>query len=123
MDELDERLDVLQQCGFFDEAGRRDLEAAASVLVAECGVSRTDEHVATLITHVAAAFKRSADGEKINPIGSDILAEVRESAIAEEAARIQGLVLGAMDTKLSDDEKDFVLVHVGGLLMSAQANE
>lgn len=123
MDELDERIELLHQSGFVDEAGRRDLEELAHVLTKECGVARDDEHLATLVTHVAAALKRAADGEKVNPISADILQEVRESPVADEAARIQVVLLDAMENNLSQDEKDFVLVHIGGLLTALQADE
>lgn len=118
MDELDERISVLEQCGFVDEAGRRDLEALADEICSSCGVRRDDENLGTLVTHVAAALKRARDGEKINPLSADIVAEVRESPVYPEALKVQQAALAAMDNELSDDEKDFVLVHVGGLLMA-----
>lgn len=122
MDELDERISILEQCGFVDATGRRDLEALADVVCQSCGVDRNDEVLGTLVTHVAAALKRARDGEKINPLSAEIVAEVRESPVYPEARRIQEAALAAMENELSEDEKDFVLVHVGGLLM-AQATK
>ena len=118
VDELEERISILEQCGFVDAAGRRDLEALADVVCRSCGVSRDNEILGTLVTHVAAALKRARDGEKINPLSADIVAEVRESPVYPEARAIQEAALSAMASELSDDEKDFVLVHVGGLLMA-----
>lgn len=121
MDELDERIGVLHQCGFVDETGARDLEKIAEILVKECGVSRESEVLGTLVTHVAAAIKRVRDGEKVDPLSPEIVAEVKASPVHDEAERIQQLVIDAVTSELPQEEKDFVLVHVGGLLMS-QAN-
>ncbi|MDO4428834.1 MAG: PRD domain-containing protein [Atopobiaceae bacterium] len=117
-DELSERMDVLQQAGFVDEAGRRDLEAIADILTTECGVSRDNEILGTLVTHVAAALKRARDGEDINPLDPAIVDDVRSSAVYDEARRIQQEIFAAMRSELSEPEQEFVLVHVGGLLMS-----
>ena len=122
MSELDERIELLSTCGFVDESGKRDLETIARILTEKCGVDEDDEVLGTLVTHVAAALKRARDGEKINPLSADIVDDVKASPVYLEAARIQGELLEAMENDLSDDEKDFVLVHVGGLLMS-QATE
>lgn len=118
MSELDERIELLSTCGFVDESGKRDLETIARVLTEECGVDRDDEILGTLVTHVAAALKRARDGEKINPLSADIVGDVKASSVYPEAARVQCELLGAMENDLSADERDFVLVHIGGLLMS-----
>lgn len=118
MDELSERIEVLRSCGFVDDSGVRDLGMIAETLVCECGVSRDDEILGTLVTHVAAALKRARDGEKVNPLSADVIADVKESAVYPEALRIQQKILGSMENDLSADEGDFVLVHIGGLLLS-----
>lgn len=118
MDDLDERIEVLRSCGFIDDSGVRDLKKIAEILVSECGVSRDDEVLGTLVTHVAAALKRARDGEKINPLTSDVISDVMGSDVYPEALRIQQKILDSMENDLSADERDFVLVHVGGLLMS-----
>lgn len=121
MDELGERIKILRNCGFVDDSGVRDLNRIADALVLECGVSRSDEVLGALITHIAAALKRARDGERINPLSSDVIADVKDSAVYPEALRIQRTLLDSMENDLLQDERDFVLVHVGGLLMS-QAN-
>lgn len=121
-DELDERIEVLRSCGFVDDAQARELEGMAEALVRECGVSRESEVLATLVTHVAAALRRVREGEPITPLAPETLQDVRESPVYEEALRIQCELLDIISTELPDAEKDFVLVHVGGLLLS-QANE
>ena len=118
MDELDERIALLEGCGFVDKTGAADLHRIADILVEECGVSRDDEVLGTLVTHVAAALKRARDGEKINPLSADVINDVKDSAVYPEALRIQQRILDSMVNDLSADERDFVLVHVGGLLLS-----
>ena len=121
-DELDERIEVLRSCGFVDDVQAEELGRMAMILVEECGVSRESEVLATLVTHVAAALKRVRKGEPVSPLSQEALDDVRESPVFEEALRIQREILGIITTELPNAEKDFVLVHVGGLLIS-QANE
>ena len=121
-DELDERIEVLRSCGFVDDVQAEELGRMAMILVEECGVSRESEVLATLVTHVAAALKRVREGEPVSPLSQEALDDVRESPVFEEALRIQREILGIITTELPNAEKDFVLVHVGGLLIS-QANE
>lgn len=121
-DELDERIEVLRSCGFIDDTQAVELARMAETLVRECGVPRDSEVLATLVTHVAAALKRVREGEPVSPLPQETLDDVRESPVFEEARRIQQKLLGIISTELPDAEKDFVLVHVGGLLIS-RANE
>ena len=79
-DELDERIELLYQSGFCDEAGRDGLRRAVDAL------------------------------------------EVRSSPAYAEAKRIRDELIDALGFELPEAEKDFVLVHVGGLLL-LQANE
>lgn len=118
MDGLEQRLEILQQSGFFDESGRRDLDAMIRVLTGKYGFPRNDETLGVLVTHVAAALKRQKDGEEINPIDAGVLQDVRSSDVYPEAKKIQADVVDAMEHKLPEAEKDFILVHVGGLLMN-----
>lgn len=118
MDGLEQRLEILQQSGFFDESGRRDLDAMIRVLAEKYGFPRNDETLGVLVTHVAAALKRQKDGEEINPIDAGVLQDVGSSDVYPEAKKIQTDVVDAMEHKLPEAEKDFILVHVGGLLMN-----
>lgn len=122
MDELDERLNLLQTCGFVDEIGREDLESIVRVLTQEYGVSRDSELLGTLVTHVAAAMKRVREGEEVNPLSEEVLNDVYESAVYANARHIQQEILSQMNCKLPAAEEDFLLVHIGGLLL-AQENE
>lgn len=121
MDELEQRIDLLQQAGFVDETGRKDLDALVEVLTEGHGVPRDSEQLGSLVTHVAAAFKRAADGELIDPIAEEVYQGVKESEVYAEAEGIRDEIVAAMATQLSEDEKEFILVHVGGLLMAMQA--
>ncbi|MEE8681030.1 MAG: PRD domain-containing protein [Olsenella sp.] len=118
MDDLEQRIEILQQSGFFDESGRKDIEAMIRVLTEKYGFPRNDETLGVLVTHVAAALKRQKDGEEIDPIDAGVLEDVKSSEVYPEAKKIQEDVIAAMEHKLPEDEKDFILVHVGGLLMN-----
>ena len=41
MDGLEQRLEILQQSGFFDESGRRDLDAMIRVLAGKYGFPKS----------------------------------------------------------------------------------
>ena len=88
------------------------------MLAGKYGFPRNDETLGVLVTHVAAALKRQKDGEEINPIDAGVLQDVRSSDVYPEAKKIQTDVVDAMEHKLPEAEKDFILVHVGGLLMN-----
>lgn len=115
---IDERMALLRTAGIVDDAGLADLEALVRVVVAETGVSRDDAHLASLVTHVAAALRRAAGGEPVEPLPDEVMADVRESSVWPEAVRVEGLAEAEMATRLSEDERGFVLAHLGGLLMS-----
>ena len=122
MDELDERISLLADCGFVDATGADDLRQIASTVMGECGVSRDNEALGALVTHVAAALKRARDGEEIDPLPPEIVDDIKGSAVYPDAQRISRELLDSMTNKLSAIEEDFVLVHVGGLLL-AQAGK
>jgi transcriptional regulatory protein LevR len=121
MGELDQRIDVLQQSGFVDEIGREDLEKLVKVLTQDYGFPHSDELLGVLVTHVAAALKRQRDGEVINPIEGDILEDVISSKVYPEAREIKDKIVASMTNQLSRDEENFILVHVGGMLMNPDA--
>lgn len=121
MGELDQRIDVLQQSGFVDEIGREDLEKLVKVLTQDYGFPHSDELLGVLVTHVAAALKRQRDGEVINPIEGDILEDVISSKAYPEAREIKDKIVASMTNQLSRDEENFILVHVGGMLMNPDA--
>jgi transcriptional regulatory protein LevR len=121
MDELDQRIDILHQTGFVDETGRKDLEKLIKVLTQSYGFPHSDELLGVLVTHVATALKRQRDGKAINPIEDDILEDVRSSKVYPEANEIKDEIVASMTNRLSADEENFILVHVGGLLMNPDA--
>ncbi|MCI6274123.1 MAG: PRD domain-containing protein [Coriobacteriaceae bacterium] len=121
MDELNLRIDVLQQSGFVDEIGREDLEKLVKVLTQDYGFPHSDELLGVLVTHVAAALKRQRDGEVINPIDGNILEDVISSKVYPEAEEIKSRIVASMTSQLSRDEENFILVHVGGMLMNPDA--
>ena len=115
---IDERMTLLRAAGIVDDTGLRDLEALVRVVVSETGVSPDDAHLASLATHVASALHRCATGERVDPVPDEVMADVRESAVYPEARRVQRLIEAEMVNQLPEDERDFVLAHVGSLLMS-----
>lgn len=118
MDDLEQRLEILQRSGFFDESGRRDINVMIRVLTKKYGFPRNDETLGVLVTHMAAALKRQKDGEEIKPIDAGVLEDVKSSDVYPEARKIQKDVIAVMEHKPPEAEQNFILVHIGGLLMN-----
>lgn len=117
MEGLKQRIETLYECGFVDDAGKADLYRIVEILQNH-GIETNDDNTGVLVTHVAAALKRSADGEIVTPFDAEVLGQVKEIEKYEEAVTIQKEILDSMTHKLSADEQDFVLVHIGTILES-----
>ena len=118
-EQLQQRIDLLEECGFVDESGKRDLCRIADILEKQYGVHVSDDSTGVLITHDAAALKRSRSGEKVEKLEPDVLEQVREIDSYQTALAARKAIVDAMENKLSADEQDFILVHVGTILESA----
>lgn len=116
MDELEERISVLHEAGFVDESGVADLNAIVETLAKDYGFPKSDELMGSFVTHVAAAMKRARDGEAIEPLPEIVVEQIRVGANSNKAEEIKRALLRVMEHELSQDEQDFVLVHVSGML-------
>lgn len=123
MGELTERIETLRSLGVVDEAGYRDLRRAVSLVSEVCGIGAEDERLAPLATHLAAAFGRGSNGEAVCPLGPQVLADVKGSPLYPRIVEICDALTRSFENSLSEDERDFLLVHVGGLLAAVQAQE
>lgn len=123
MGELTERMETLRSVGIVDEVGYRDLERAVSLVSEACGIGAEDERLAPLVTHLAAAFGRGNGGETVCPISPHVLADVKASPLYPRMVEICDALTRSFENSLSEDERDFLLVHVGGLLATVQAQE
>ena len=121
MDEqLKERIEMLTTCGFVEDSGRNDLYKIADILENKYQIPVDDDTAGVLITHIAAALKRAREGEKVEPLEADILAQVSEIQEYETALSIRKTILEEMANELSPDEQDFLLVHIGTILQSTE---
>ena len=118
MSGIDERMALLRAAGIVDDAGQLALEALVRVVTLETGADANDPRLASLVTHVAAALRRAGAGEAVEPIPNEVMTDVRESPVWPEVQRLRQLIEKETAIALSADEWNFVLVHLGGLLMS-----
>lgn len=116
MDELEARISVLHEAGFVDESGAADLRAVVETLTKDYGFPRSDDLMGSFVTHVAAALKRAGDGEAIEPLPEIVVDQIRNGANHDKAEEIRRALLQNMKHELSQDEQDYVLVHVSGML-------
>ena len=118
MGDLRERMLLLRDAEVVDDSGLHDLEAVMRLLEEETGVDEKSPQLAALVTHVAMALSRRRSRERVVPVADDVMEDVRESPVYSEALRIQRMIASRMQNELPEDEWEYVLVHVGGLLMS-----
>lgn len=120
MSELRERMRLLREANVVDDSGLRDLEEIVRLLKEEAGVDENSPQLAALVAHVAMALHRRSLSEQVKPVSSEAMEDVRESFVYPEALRLQRLIDSRMSNALSEDEQGYVLVHVGGLLLSVE---
>lgn len=116
MDDLEERISVLRNAGFVDESGAADLNAIVEILSKDYGFPKSDDLMGSFVTHVAAAMKRARDKEAIDPLPEIVVNQIRTGANSAKAEEIKQALLRTMKHELSQDEQDFVLVHLSGML-------
>ena len=122
MDELDQRIEVLHQAGIIDEIGKADLGKIIQILTIDYGIDRNSELLGSLVTHIAASFKRLREGEKIVPIAREVLADVKSNEFYPKSLEIEKKIANSITNKISVDEEEFILVHIAGLLTAAQTD-
>lgn len=123
MDGLSQRIKLLYEGNVIDESGCRDLERLVALLVEKCGVDRDDERLVPIVTHLAAAIGRCAEGETVPSLGSEELSEVCGSDLYPKIEEICSELASLMENSLSPEERNYLLVHIGGLLTALQADE
>lgn len=123
MDELTHRICLLREGGVVSESGCRDLVTAVCLLAEKCSLDRDDERLVPFVTHLAAAIGRADDGEAVAQMSRSTLEEVQSSDLYPEIADVCDRLITAMENRLSDDERDYLIVHIGGLLTSLQTGE
>lgn len=120
---LDERISVLHQAGFVNESERRSLEGVVDVLTVKYGFDRESDVLGSLVTHVAVSMKRMREGEQIEPMPQEALDDVAASEQYPKVQEITREVIGALAVDVPEREREFILVHVGGLVVSSQQEE
>lgn len=120
--ELGPRLDVIKSCGLTTESGYEDLLTIIRVFKEEFGIELTEENAGVLITHIATAFKRAGEDEKINPLDASIVEDIKQEPEYPRALEIVNRVQQSIINELSDTERDFMLVHVVTLLYAEKPN-
>lgn len=112
-----ERVELLKSCELVNEKGYKDLLAIIQVFH-EQGIRLTEENGGMMITHIAAAFKRVDDKEKVEPLDPLVVEALQEESIYEQAVGIIQAVKRSICYVLSEDEYAFILVHIARVLES-----
>lgn len=87
MENLYERLDILEQAGlitpFVSEQAKKIVE-----LITECGSPMDEEKMAMFTTHIAMAIQRILNGDVENPLEEAVLEELRKEEAYEKADEV-----------------------------------
>ncbi len=111
------RVDTLLESEFSTEEDHADLCKVIAIFQERHGLAITEENAGIMITHMAAAFRRNRTGELIEPL-ADAFEEVKESPHFPMATAIMDEIARQVSNEVSDNEREFFLLHICSLLVN-----
>lgn len=117
-----ERIDLMRGCDLIDEKGCQDL----CEIIAQCkeiGVLLTEENAGVMMTHIGAAFKRITTGEVVEPLDVEIIRQLQEEENYPVALELIKIFKENLHHVLSDEEYNFILVHLMNVLENSKNEE
>lgn len=111
-----DRIDTLFSCGFSTESDYDDLCRIVDVFDKRCGIELTEENAGIMITHMASAFRRNRTDETVEPLDAKVFAEAMSSEAFPLAESIVDEIIGSISNAVSENEKEFFLIHICSLL-------
>lgn len=115
--DITNRLEMLRECGIADDIAYKDLLNIIDV-VNDFGIVITEENGGAMITHFAAAFKRTKTGETIPPISQVALDELKKDSFYSKCLEILKSIQAVSKNQFNSLEQDFALLHICTLLYS-----
>lgn len=110
------RLNLLVDAGEIDGAIKDAVIAFVKAVENRYSLAITEENGAMLVSHLAMALGRIRRGEKLEPIDSDIFAEVKEMPTYRELHELYVPLERSLEIRLPQAEKDYLALHLCALL-------
>ena len=114
MENLYERLDILEQAGlitpFVSEQAKKIVE-----LITECGSPMDEEKMAMFTTHIAMAIQSILNGDVENPLEEAVLEELRKEEAYEKADEVAEKIYDIIEVEFPETEKEYLVVHLCNL--------
>ena len=112
-----ERLDLYLEGGMIDEDDVKDVNVIIAVFKDKYGITLTEENADTFIAHLCAAFNRNKTHEEIDPVGEEILNEIKSLDSYEESLKMLDDVMKVMQhNTLNETEQNYALLHINNLI-------
>ncbi len=115
---MQERLSVLKESGLITKSIYEKLNNLIDGYQSEYNIKLTEENAAMMITHLSQAMMRVEKDEKINEPDTVIVEELKNSEYYLKMEEMYEKTCEMLDFKFPPEEKWFVFVHVGKIIMT-----
>ena len=116
-----ERLELYQEGGMIKEDDVKDVLAIVAMFKEKYDIQLCEENADTFVAHLCAAFGRNATQEKVEPLLPESFAEVKELESYPQSLDMLENIKSVIHNSLSQDEQEYVLLHLNTLI--AKLNE
>ena len=113
-----ERVNMLKDCDMINEEAYSDILSIINIFKEDFSIILDEDNAGVMITHMSMAFRRNETKEKIEPIGRDTYNQAVELEEYQKASEILDKIEQATKNELSNDEKEFFIVHICTLLLN-----
>lgn len=117
---MQNRLNLLCEAGVIDQPICSSMRRIVRRLDTEWHLPVHTEQGAMAITHMASALMRSRRGDVIEPLDSELLAEMAQSPFWPAIMQAHQALLKECDVTLHTSEEGYLLANLYGLWMAAQ---
>ncbi|TCL60121.1 hypothetical protein EDD76_103314 [Kineothrix alysoides] len=106
-----ERINIMKDYDLIDQIIYNDLAAIIDVFK-ESGILLNEENAGIMITHIASAFIRNKTKEKIESLDREIIKDMQNDPMFDEACRIFCMIKSRIQNHFNEIEREFALVHI-----------
>lgn len=111
-----ERLEMFLEGEMITADDVRNINNMLDMFNEKYGVTLTEENASTFVSHVCAAFYRYSAGEEIDPLPTEVVAELTSLDSYELSLEVYGNIMKVIEKPFSEIEKGYVLLHINNLI-------
>lgn len=115
---MEERLSILRESGLITVDVYNKLEHMIEGYKNVYGIELTEENASMMITHLSQAMMRVLTGDEINEPDPMIVDELKNSEYYLKMEEMYKETCTMLDFEFPKDEKWFVFVHIGTLIIT-----